>query len=278
MAADIEQTSFGAAFAQIDASRQGSALIEYLDWVAALPAVGRAKARSLDLLELAPGDRLLDVGCGMGDDVRLAAARMGTAGLAVGVDTSALVIKEARRRARGCPGVTFHIADASSLPFDDGEFRAVRADRTLQHVTAIERAVTELTRVTAPGGRVVVSEMLNDLLVDGEVDTSVAAKAVGDRFWARGERRGWVGFLLPLLFRRSGLAQVQMIWDREVVGDMETIDGLLRLRDLARQAVSDGILEEAVAASWLSDLWHRGAEGRVVLRMHFLHVLGLRDD
>ena len=52
-------------------------------------------------MELAPGRRVLDVGCGTGDDVREMAGLVGAAGLVVGIDNSQAMIAVARQRTTG---------------------------------------------------------------------------------------------------------------------------------------------------------------------------------
>src|SRR5579872_1062657 len=117
-------------FTNADASNP-SALIAYLD------AVSRAgvedKRRTYEAQGLAAGMRVLDVGCGTGDDVRAIAEIVGTSGKVVGIDPSAAMIREARTR--GVPGnVEFLEASAESLPFESASFDASRAERVFVHL------------------------------------------------------------------------------------------------------------------------------------------------
>jgi ubiquinone/menaquinone biosynthesis C-methylase UbiE len=79
---------------------------------------------AIDLLEVRPGDRVLDIGCGPGLAVSVAAARLG-AGLAAGIDRSQVVIAQARRRNRRAIKqgiVQLQVAAAHELPFPDRHF------------------------------------------------------------------------------------------------------------------------------------------------------------
>jgi len=102
------------------------------------------------LAALGGATRLLDVGCGTGRFAVLAAERLGAR--VWGVDASAEMLREAKARLpeelRG--RVRFRPADASALPYPDGEFQLV----TLMNMIPF---FDELARVTAPGGAVVVS-------------------------------------------------------------------------------------------------------------------------
>src|SRR5688500_10037067 len=75
---------------------------------------------------LKPGEVVVDLGCGGGLDVFLAAARVGPAGKAVGIDMTPDMIERAKKNARNGPGgrpvgnVEFHLATIDNLPLPDG--------------------------------------------------------------------------------------------------------------------------------------------------------------
>src|SRR5690348_123015 len=72
------------------------------------------------LLDVHAGDDILDVGCGTGDDTRALAHLVGRSGRITGVDSSATMIAEARRRAAGLDlPVEYRVANAQHLPFAD---------------------------------------------------------------------------------------------------------------------------------------------------------------
>lgn len=111
----------------------------------------------VDALGLPGGATVLDVGCGAG---RLS-ADLGRRGLRVeAVDTADKLLEAARERvtAEGLSDVV-HVraADVHSLPFADGTFAAVVALGLLPWVHAPHRALSEIARVLAPGGHVVLS-------------------------------------------------------------------------------------------------------------------------
>jgi ubiquinone/menaquinone biosynthesis C-methylase UbiE len=77
---------------------------------------GEAVPALLDAVNVKKDDRVLDVGCGPGLAARAAIERGASA---IGVDFSEAMIDEARGRN---PGVEFRVADAQSLPFENGSF------------------------------------------------------------------------------------------------------------------------------------------------------------
>src|SRR6476469_7238507 len=94
-------------------------------------------------------ERALDSGTGAGT---LALALAPLVREVVGVDIVDELLERARTRAPAT--VTFVEGDATSLPFQTGSFDLVCTRRTLHHIAHPERVVAELTRVTAPGGRI----------------------------------------------------------------------------------------------------------------------------
>jgi ubiquinone/menaquinone biosynthesis C-methylase UbiE len=102
----------------------------------------------VEITQIAPGGRVLDVGTGTGVVAR--AAHDAGAGLVVGVDPSVSMLQQARR---GSEGPRFAAAEAIDLPFRAASFDVVLAAFTLSHFTKADTALFDLLRVLRPGGR-----------------------------------------------------------------------------------------------------------------------------
>jgi ubiquinone/menaquinone biosynthesis C-methylase UbiE len=107
------------------------------------------------LAPLRGDERALDAGTGAGV-VALAIAPF--VGEVVGVDLVPELLDAARADAP--PNATFVEGDVTALPFEDFSFDLVCSRRTLHHVGRPELAVSELVRVTKPGGRVFVDDQI----------------------------------------------------------------------------------------------------------------------
>lgn len=114
-------------------------------------------------------ERALDAGCGTG---ALAYALSGRVAEVVGVDASPAFLAAARQGAP--PNCVFLEGDATALPFEYGSFDIGGCLRVLHHVRRPELVVSELARVTRPGGRILVADQL------GHVDPMVSLEL--DRF------------------------------------------------------------------------------------------------
>ena len=101
------------------------------------------------------GETILDVAAGTGTS-SASLARNGAS--VVAADFSEGMIEVGRRRQAGNPFVRFVQADATALPFDDDSFDAVTISFGLRNTADPLHCLSELRRVTVPGGRVVVCE------------------------------------------------------------------------------------------------------------------------
>ncbi|MGE3151280.1 MAG: class I SAM-dependent methyltransferase [Nitrospiraceae bacterium] len=103
-------------------------------------------------LAIAPGSRLLDIGCGSGQ-LALMAAKDGVA--VTGVDIAGNLVERARARARA-EGLTAHFeeADAEALPFEDASFDVVASLIGAMFAPRPELVAKELLRVCVPGGTI----------------------------------------------------------------------------------------------------------------------------
>jgi ubiquinone/menaquinone biosynthesis C-methylase UbiE len=111
--------------------------------------------RAMDALEIAPGDRILDVGCGHGRSLQELADRALKGGV-VGVDPTELMVEIAAARNRplidaGCVDVV--LAPVESLPFADYSFDKVLCVHVLYFWKDLDVALREISRVLKPGGR-----------------------------------------------------------------------------------------------------------------------------
>jgi arsenite methyltransferase len=117
--------------------------------------------RSLELIALAAGERLLDVGSGPGTSAILAAREFGCA--ASGIDYGAGGVRAAKEAADAeglSDRVSFVAGDAGALPFANGQFDAVLCECSLSVFPEKDRAVAEMRRVLRPGGRVAISDVV----------------------------------------------------------------------------------------------------------------------
>jgi ubiquinone/menaquinone biosynthesis C-methylase UbiE len=140
-----------------DATRERFA--KTADRIAALQDARAAELEQRIVRFVAPrGDeRALDSGTGSG---ALAFALAPHVREVVGVDLVPELLEQARKRAERFSNVSFVEGDSTKLPFEYGSFDLAGSLRTLHHIARPELAVAELTRVTRPGGRILVADQI----------------------------------------------------------------------------------------------------------------------
>lgn len=178
---------------EVDAARAYESLF--------VPALfGQWARRVADAAQVKPGNRVLDVACGTGVLAREISARTGPTGYVAGIDPGAGMLQVAKELA---PTVDWHRGAAESMPFEDGLFDAVVCQFGLMFFADRNRAIREMLRVTAPGGRMVV--VVWDAL--GSMPAYAAEVA--------------------LLERLAGLEAADALRAPFVLGDREALDALL---------------------------------------------------
>lgn len=124
-------------------------------WLLTLGNERRFRERLVRLARLAPGESVLDVGCGTGALAIAAGQQVGCAGEVCGVDPSPEMVVRARRKAaKAGVDVRFETAAAQAQPFPDARFDAVLSCLVLHHVSEGGRpqAIGEISRALKPGG------------------------------------------------------------------------------------------------------------------------------
>jgi SAM-dependent methyltransferase len=111
---------------------------------------------------LGEGAVVVDVGCGAGMDLMLAAKSVGPRGRAIGVDMTEAMADKARASARaaGLENVEVRLGDAMSLPIDDASADAVISNGVLNLTTDKLVAYGEVFRVLKPGGRFLYADIV----------------------------------------------------------------------------------------------------------------------
>jgi ubiquinone/menaquinone biosynthesis C-methylase UbiE len=239
-----------------------ASLLRWLEFADAQPAVQEVKRQMLMLGPVGAGDRILDVGCGIGLETVRLAERAGSTGRVIGIDTNPSMIAEAGRRASGTSlPVDYAVMDARRLEFPDGTFDLSRAERVLRYIDGPERVVDELARVVRPGGRVVVFDLDSDVTVIDAPDATLARRI--HEILDGAVPNCWMGRQLPRLFRQAGLVDITVVPQVIMLPSLESYRRLVQ--GLLDAAVAAGNLADVELARWWSDLELFEREGGVLV-------------
>ena len=229
-----------------------------------------ARDTYLGLLDIAAGERVLDVGCGSSAVTRAIAKRVGSRGLAVGLDQSPALLAVARELARQAgvgDCVEFHEGNALRLPFPDSSFDAVVCVTVLSHVPKGEAAIPELVRVLRPGGRLGVFDLDTDMTAFTHPDRALTRRIVAAASDATAVN-GWLVRLLPSLFQRAGIVDVRARGFFPLETDLRSFYAGMADR-CAEVAAKAGVITDFQRRAWLDAFHEQGAQGPIVAgRLH----------
>ena len=130
---------------------------EFNEWAKAGRGEGMEKGhgpvgqQAIELMNIPPDARVLDVGCGSGWATRLMAAKARN-GRVVGIDISDEMVTLSAETSRELSNVEFRVASAEALPFADGEFTHAFSMESLYYYADMPTALKEIRRVLSPGG------------------------------------------------------------------------------------------------------------------------------
>jgi ubiquinone/menaquinone biosynthesis C-methylase UbiE len=148
-----------------EAGGQMGAWAPYYDGMMRLITLGRERTlrkMTVELAQVQPGDKVLEVGCGTGTLTLAAQARAGQSGVVHGIDAAPEMIAVARRKAAraGAP-VNFQVGQIACIPFQDDEFDVVLCSFMIFHMPddVRRKGLVEICRVLKPGGRLLVVDL-----------------------------------------------------------------------------------------------------------------------
>lgn len=273
----MSQQRMRSSFSDVDAAEAPQSFVRSLDAQNASAFKQAYARRTFELLDLRPGLRVLDAGCGVGLDAVWMAELVSPGGEVIGLDYSATMVDEARRRHddAGLP-VTFVQGDLAALPFDGCWFDRCRADRAFQHLADPRRALDELVRVLTPGGRV--------LVVDPDHETQVIDTPYKDVTWRflawRSDTlaQGGIAHQLYGWYREVGLVDVMVEAMTRISTDFAEINGVMHYDGGMRIAQDAGVVTSEEADRWIAYVEEAARAGRFFCAVTYFLTVGRKPE
>ena len=272
------EDTHGLGYQRVDADPNVDVLIATMDGTAGWDATLRLRSWERAHLGLAHGERLLDVGCGLGEAALGLAQDLGERGEVVGVDVSESMLRVARSNAAAARcRVRFTVGDACSLDEPDDSFDVARSERTLQWLADPAAAVAEMVRVVRPGGRVsLIDTDWSTFTID--VGDDALAALVRDGMRTERNRPSNVGRRLHDLIGAAGcvpLARTEatQIWTTWDPDDSPAPVGCFSMESLADDLVAADRLATANRQRFVSTIHDAARRGQFSMSLTMFGVV-----
>jgi len=274
--ARIPSTAFADAWINVDRTEDPEFFVQLLDSTRAalLDRARRSPSEFFAPLNVRPGHRVLDVGCGTGDFLRLLAPLVAP-GIAVGIDLSETMIAEAQRRGSGSSAtVSFRVGNALNLPLESGSIDRLTATQVLLHIPDYAAAIAEMWRVLAPEGMVAVGEF--DW---GTVAVECTNHELGRRFarLACDElRNGHIVRELAWRLRNVGFDRIRVVPEVQVPLEPDAFHSWF-IEPSMKHFKKIGGFSSDEAEFFLGDLKQRAGQGQYFCSRTYYSILGSRS-
>lgn len=232
------------------------------------------KETSYQMMNMENGSKVLDIGCGAGIDAHNMTKYVGQAGKVIGLDNDDEMIDEAKNN-NSAPNLEFVKGDVKEIPYPDGFFDAVRAERLFQVLPrefSMDEVLKEMIRVTKKGGMIV--------LVDtdwGSASLDYKKQELTSRlldFFANACRpKGFVGREFLGLLKRNGLNTADIKVIPVLTLDFhETPFG----KWLTQEALEHGVATQEEMDAWNHDLSEKTDKGEFYSCVNMVLVAGIK--
>ncbi|GAB4264937.1 MAG: hypothetical protein Kow0065_15710 [Methylomicrobium sp.] len=221
------------------------------------------KEYSYQCMEIAPGRKLLDLGCGPGVDLKALCELSDHESHIVGVDYDRHMLMNAAEYCRQyyrTGRLSLINAKADDLPFFENYFDSCRSERLFMHLQAPEEVLREIKRIVKPQGVVVVAETdWASLSIDTQLPS--IERILSHYRMTHLMNNGYSGRSLYRQFKQAGFADIDMRVFPIHVTDLSLFYSLSIQQAVEERALVHGALTQREFDDWREDLSKSANEG-----------------
>lgn len=257
----------------VDSSINPIEIAEYLEQLNELSDFIEYKNKSYQLLRIQSGQQILDVGCGIGFDVKRMSSITGKSGKVVGLDSSITILKRAKELSFNWPfPIEFINGTIYDLPFQNQSFDGVRVDRVFQHLENLTNALDEVKRIINRDGIIVLCEPdWETLSIDS--DNQVQTRRI-------------TNFLTHFIPNKSIGSQLQLLCEQALFKNIESYSYEIKFTDLriadkalgiSRKLSVNEISNSVYFREWFEEMEIRQKEGTFLAHVKMFIVKAQKE-
>lgn len=260
-------------YTNIDDSPNAGFLINAMKELNAFPQIQKIKRDAIALLDIRPGNKVIEVGCGLGDDIAAISNLLGDQGSVIGIDRSNLMLSEARKKVQKA-NVQYEYADAANLRFSDNFFDLGYADRLLISQHDPDKVLGELVRVIKPNGKICITDI--DL---GSIVMFPFHSKLTPMLLARVQEvdtNSYIGRELKHKFKQNGLINLQVAASTYLVESFDAIKKMVDYPRLIHDLSLLGRCSETEALELLQSIYEAESNNEFLYSIGFFTVVGTK--
>ena len=260
-----------AAFQDVDRS-DADFLIQFLVDANRIPSVVESFQTQLKMLEIRPGDRVLDIGCGIGERAAQMAEFVGADGKVVGTDLSSLMVEasESRYGNSGLP-LEFYVADACDHPFPDASFDRIRTERVLMYIKDLDAAFAEFRRLLKDGGKLLVVDFVWDSIVFSHSNKDLTRRIT--QFLCDSFPSGRIGADLFRIFKDLGFRDINV----KPIGYLGQLELTKRVcGGVIQTGVEENVFTATEVEEWWAELEQDDRDGKYFMSYTGYIIVGTK--
>ena len=225
-----------------------------------LPEIVQQRQHTLKKLTVKPGEKILDVGCGVGFLSYEIALLTGDSGKVCGIDQNSEMIRHANKRCEKLRNTQFSQANADDLPFPEESFDAACCTQVLLYVKDVAQVISGIKRVLKPAGRIIVVETdWRGVVLNSDYD-SITRKIFSA--WDATVSSPNLPVRLGSLLLNNGFCNIDVepipILNTEYTPSQFS-HGMMNW--ITRNALKNGVITKEQSQKWLDDLDVKGESG-----------------
>ena len=225
-----------------------------------LPEIVRQRQHTLNKLSVKRGEKILDVGCGVGFLSYEIALQTGDYGRVKGIDQNSDMIRHANKRCENLRNTEFSEANANDLPFPEESFDAACCTQVLLYVKDVAQVISGIKRVLKPAGRIIVVETdWRGVVLNSDYD-SITRKIFSA--WDATVSSPNLPVRLGPLLLNNGFCNIDVepipILNTEYTPSQFS-HGMMNW--ITRNALKNGVITKEQSQKWMDDLDVKGESG-----------------
>ncbi len=257
-------------FGNLDDDPNADFFINSMDVMHSCQMVQSIKNRAIAAMNLNIGDKVLEAGCGHGEDAKKISDIVGEQGLVAAIDASHKVINEAQRRYTK-DNIHYSVMSVKDLKFEDNFFSACHTDRLLVGHENYEESFNQLLRVVKPKGTICITDVdaLSIIIYPFNDHINKILKQIHRSFV-----NPYIGRILPELFVKRNLQRIKVIPELLVIDNFDILSQIFHFPSIINILINKQELTIPEANNCMNMMHQASQNGSFIYSVTFFTVVG----